>query len=115
MASDICEKKIARMIASKHRQVAGRATQAGSTFTTGHGAQGLSARSTNHAKAATIKVKGEGDMTATQTAIVTVIVVAGYFLPTLIAGFRRHHNASAIGMLNLALGWTLLGWIAALV
>jgi hypothetical protein len=37
------------------------------------------------------------------------------FVPTVVAGFRAHHNASAICMLNLALGWTLLGWVAALV
>ena len=36
-----------------------------------------------------------------------------YFLPT-IAG-RHKHNASAIALLNLFLGWTVLGWIIALV
>jgi hypothetical protein len=38
-----------------------------------------------------------------------------YFLPTLTAGIRRHPSDSAIMMLNLLLGWTVLGWIAALV
>lgn len=41
--------------------------------------------------------------------------VALYFLPLLIALPRNHHNALAIAALNLLLGWTLLGWIAALV
>lgn len=39
--------------------------------------------------------------------------VAVYFLPTFI-GFRKQ-NGGAIFALNLLLGWTVLGWVAALV
>ena len=42
-----------------------------------------------------------------------LIVLILYFLPTLCA--RKHHNRDAIFALNLLLGWTLLGWIAALI
>ncbi len=38
-----------------------------------------------------------------------------YFLPFLIASLRQHKNILAIFLLNLALGWTFLGWIAALI
>ena len=38
-----------------------------------------------------------------------------YFLPSLVAVLRRHHNVVAIFVLNLTLGWTVLGWVAALV
>jgi hypothetical protein len=38
-----------------------------------------------------------------------------YFCPTGIAFRRGHHNRNAIFVLNLFLGWTLLGWVAALV
>ena len=38
-----------------------------------------------------------------------------YFLPTMIALARRHQNGLAIFMLNLLLGWTMFGWIVALV
>jgi hypothetical protein len=38
-----------------------------------------------------------------------------YFLPAIIAGRRKHPNATAITVLNLILGWTLLGWVVALV
>lgn len=38
-----------------------------------------------------------------------------YFLPTIVATKRRHRNRGAITVLNIALGWTLLGWVAALV
>lgn len=38
-----------------------------------------------------------------------------YFLPTLIAVHREHRNRGAIVVLNLFLGWTLIGWVIALV
>ncbi len=44
-----------------------------------------------------------------------VVRVFLYFVPTVIAGARHHHQTGAILVLNLLLGWTLLGWIAALV
>ncbi len=38
-----------------------------------------------------------------------------YFVPAVIAFGRGHHNAGAIFALNLLLGWTVLGWIAAFI
>jgi hypothetical protein len=38
-----------------------------------------------------------------------------YLLPGLLAYGRLHHNAAAIFVFNLFLGWTGLGWILALV
>ena len=38
-----------------------------------------------------------------------------YLIPTLVAYFQQHHHLYAIAVLNLLSGWTLLGWIAALV
>lgn len=43
------------------------------------------------------------------------VLLALYVLPTWIAYVRKHQNLVAVGILNVALGWTLLGWIAALV
>jgi Superinfection immunity protein len=37
-----------------------------------------------------------------------------YFLPSLIAGAREHQSGGAIFVVNLFLGWTLIGWIVAL-
>lgn len=37
------------------------------------------------------------------------------FLPTLIALVRGHHNTFAIFLTNLLLGWTLIGWVIALI
>ena len=38
-----------------------------------------------------------------------------YFLPAIVACTRSHHNAAAIFILTLFLGWTGLVWIIALV
>jgi len=35
--------------------------------------------------------------------------------PSLVAGARHHHNGLAIFMLNLLLGWTVIGWVVALI
>ncbi|MCH8491335.1 MAG: superinfection immunity protein [Oceanicaulis sp.] len=37
------------------------------------------------------------------------------FLPTIIALARGHHNGFAIFLTNLLLGWTVIGWIIALI
>lgn len=46
---------------------------------------------------------------------VFMLGAAVYFLPGVVASGRAHHNAGAIFLLNLLLGWTVLGWIVALV
>jgi len=38
-----------------------------------------------------------------------------YFLPTIIARSRGHHNTMAVFVLNLFLGWTFVGWVVAMV
>ncbi|QZT33716.1 superinfection immunity protein [Caldalkalibacillus thermarum TA2.A1] len=38
-----------------------------------------------------------------------------YFVPAIVALVRKHHNKMAIIALNVLLGWTLLGWVGALV
>ena len=48
-------------------------------------------------------------------AIVVLFSLALYALPYLIARHRRHFNQTAIGLVTLFLGWTTLGWIAALI
>lgn len=43
------------------------------------------------------------------------VMLSAYFIPTIIAIARHHHQRLAIFVLNMMLGWTVLGWIAALV
>jgi hypothetical protein len=38
-----------------------------------------------------------------------------YFIPGIIAGVRRHRKASLIFLVNLFFGWSILGWLFALV
>ena len=47
--------------------------------------------------------------------LIWAVLIAGYFLPTIIAWRRKHHNLGAIIAVNLLLGWTLLGWLIALI
>ena len=47
--------------------------------------------------------------------IAIAVVFGAYFFPTLIAGFGRKKQVTAIFVLNLLLGWTGLGWIASMV
>jgi FtsH-binding integral membrane protein len=47
--------------------------------------------------------------------VLMLIMLAGYFLPWMVAWVRSHHNSGAIGVLNLLLGWTFVGWVIALV
>lgn len=42
------------------------------------------------------------------------ILLMIYFAPTVIAFDRRHDNAWPIAVINLFLGWTLLGWAGCL-
>lgn len=44
-----------------------------------------------------------------------LIILYLYFLPSTIAEKKKHRNRGAIAALNLLLGWTFLGWVAALV
>lgn len=44
-----------------------------------------------------------------------VFVLGFYMLPSMVAAGRHHRSGTAIAVLNLLLGWTLLGWVAALV
>jgi hypothetical protein len=47
--------------------------------------------------------------------IVVLGLIGMYLLPTFIAFSRGHHQRAAILLLNLFLGWTFLGWLAALI
>ncbi|NYF96736.1 superinfection immunity protein [Janibacter cremeus] len=48
-------------------------------------------------------------------AVLVAILSAGYMLPWAIAAVRGTHNAWTVFWVNLLLGWTVVGWIVALV
>ena len=37
-----------------------------------------------------------------------------YLVPTIVAGVRKVPNAGSVIVLNVLLGWTLIGWVVAL-
>ncbi|MDN5851126.1 MAG: superinfection immunity protein, partial [Nitrococcus sp.] len=47
----------------------------------------------------------------------TLIAIAGVFItyamPWCIAALRDHHRQYMIGLLNMLLGWTVIGWVVA--
>jgi hypothetical protein len=49
------------------------------------------------------------------TATVLIILVGFYWIPTILTVSNKKANAGAIGALNFFLGWTLIGWVIALV
>lgn len=43
------------------------------------------------------------------------LMVIIYIIPILVSAFRGHNNIASISALNILLGWTGLGWAAALI
>ncbi len=46
---------------------------------------------------------------------VVIVALAVYLLPTFIAIYRRHTRRTAIIIINALLGWTVAGWLAAMI
>lgn len=47
--------------------------------------------------------------------IMLIAAFVAYFLPTFVAAKRGHPNGTSIFLLDLFLGWTFIGWLAALI
>jgi hypothetical protein len=47
--------------------------------------------------------------------ILILIALALYLVPSIVATKRQHRNQTAIFLVNILLGWTFIGWVAALV
>lgn len=47
--------------------------------------------------------------------MIYLLVVVMYWAPAIVAHSRKHNDVGAILVLNLTLGWTVLGWIVAAV
>jgi hypothetical protein len=53
-----------------------------------------------------------------ELAVVSAVVLGllfAYFFPTTVAYMRGHQSQGGIMILNLVFGWTLLGWVVALI
>ena len=49
------------------------------------------------------------------TALLIIGAVIVYFVPTIVAFGKKHTNKLAIFILNFFLGWSLIGWVIALI
>ncbi len=48
-------------------------------------------------------------------AIVIAFVTGGYMLPFAVALWRSHPAMTKVFFVNLLLGWTIIGWVVALI
>jgi hypothetical protein len=46
--------------------------------------------------------------------VAVVSFIGLYFLPSIVASNRKHHNIGAVVVVNVFLGWTFVGWVVAL-
>lgn len=46
--------------------------------------------------------------------LVLLLLTAIYFAPGIVATVRHHKNTAPIIVVNVFLGWTLIGWVIAL-
>lgn len=67
-----------------------------------------------HPRTAVITDSRTNPVEVTLAWIITVLTL-GYMLPWAVAATRGKSNSWAIGLVNFLLGWTFLGWVAALV
>ena len=49
------------------------------------------------------------------TLVVLAVLVALYFLPTVVAFRRRVPNVVQVALVNFFFGWSVIGWIIALI
>lgn len=70
----------------------------------------------NYVPEPTVSIVSAGPSTAlVVVAWIIAILTLGYMLPWAIAAARDSKNQWAVLAINLLLGWTVLGWLAALI
>ncbi len=47
--------------------------------------------------------------------VLVPLFLIAYFIPFFVAAGRKHRFSTAIGLINLLLGWTVIGWLAAII
>lgn len=51
---------------------------------------------------------------STSPAFVGLVVLVVYFAPSIVGGARHVPNIGSIVVINVFLGWTMIGWVIAL-
>lgn len=44
-----------------------------------------------------------------------IVMVLFYFIPTAVAQYRKSSNLTTVAVVNLLFGWTVIGWIVAII
>ena len=47
--------------------------------------------------------------------VLVPLFLIAYFIPFFVAAGRKHRFSTAIGLINLLFGWTVIGWLAAII
>lgn len=47
-------------------------------------------------------------------AVLVIVLIAFYFIPTIIATLRHVPNVGSVAIINIFLGWTFIGWVVAM-
>ena len=63
----------------------------------------------------TIAMRPPGPLEIGLILLISLITMPLYFLPTILAVLRHKDNKLTVFLINLLLGWSLIGWIAALI
>lgn len=53
-------------------------------------------------------------MSTALAAVIVLAVIAAYWTPTFVAMGRKVPNQGSVAVVNLFLGWTVIGWVVAL-
>jgi hypothetical protein len=53
-------------------------------------------------------------LATSSAAPLTILLVALYFAPTIVALSRKVTNRGSVAVINVFLGWTMVGWVVAL-
>ena len=50
-----------------------------------------------------------------ENATTVIAVVVAYLIPTVMAISRKHRSVAAIAFVNVVLGWSVVGWLWAMI
>ena len=50
-----------------------------------------------------------------ELALIILVIIFLYFLPTIIATKKKHNKYIPITILNFFVGWTIIGWLVLLI
>lgn len=57
---------------------------------------------------------GSGAASSVVLVVFVIILFAAYFIPGIVASVRHVPNQASVWIINVFLGWTLVGWVVAL-